>query len=124
MSRATSASLNFLPIKRLTEKMVVFGLTTIWRLATSPTMCFVGSTTDGIMLRPSALWMTFGLPASTTATTELVVPRSIPITLDIFSSYRVIFDLIENLIWLIIQLFNNYHFRRPNYRIIYFITFC
>ena len=35
-------------------KIVDFGLSTICRFATSPTIFFMGSTTDGITLRPSA----------------------------------------------------------------------
>src|SRR3990170_6746826 len=84
MSFWTSGSLYFLPIKRLTENTVVFGLTTIWRFAGSPTTFLVGSTTEGIVFLPSALWITLGFPASTTATTELVVPKSIPMILDIY----------------------------------------
>jgi hypothetical protein len=70
-------------MKRLTEKIVFSGLVTAWRLATWPTMrsLFFGltATTDGIRREPSALVMTVGSPASMTATTLLVVPRSIPI---------------------------------------------
>ena len=36
---------------------------------------------DGVVFMPSALGMTFGLLPSITATQELVVPRSIPMTL-------------------------------------------
>ena len=39
------------------------------------------ATTDGVVRAPSWLTMTAGCPPSMTATTELVVPRSIPITL-------------------------------------------
>jgi len=35
-------------------------------------------TTDGVVLEPSAFGITTGSPASSTETTELVVPRSIP----------------------------------------------
>ena len=38
-------------------------------------------TTDGVVRLPSGLVMTTGSPPSITATTELVVPRSIPIIL-------------------------------------------
>ena len=38
---------------------------------------------DGVSRAPSRLLMTFGWPASITATTEFVVPRSMPITLAI-----------------------------------------
>ena len=56
----------------------------IWRFAASPTKrspSLVKATTLGVVRSPSALVMTTGLPPSTTATQELVVPRSIPITL-------------------------------------------
>ena len=60
----------------------------IWRLAAPPTRrspSFVKATTLGVVRSPSALVMTTGLPPSTTATQELVVPRSMPITLLILS---------------------------------------
>ena len=72
------------PMKRLIEKTVFVGLVTAWRLATCPTSrspSFVNATTDGVVRPPSALGMTTGSPPSMTATTEFVVPRSIPITL-------------------------------------------
>src|SRR5258707_564218 len=49
--------------------------------ATSPTRTsafLANATTDGVVREPSALAMTVGSPPSRTATTELVVPRSIP----------------------------------------------
>ena len=39
------------------------------------------ATTEGVVRPPSGLVMTIGLPASITATTEFVVPRSIPMIL-------------------------------------------
>ena len=39
------------------------------------------ATIDGVVFMPSALAMTLGVEPSMTATQELVVPRSIPITL-------------------------------------------
>jgi hypothetical protein len=41
------------------------------------------ATIDGVVRMPSEFSTTFGWPASMTATQEFVVPRSIPITLDI-----------------------------------------
>ncbi len=65
-------------------------LVAIWRLAAPPTRrspSLVKATTLGVVRSPSALVMTTGLPPSTTATQEFVVPRSMPITLLIsFSS--------------------------------------
>src|SRR6201989_109316 len=66
---------------RLIERNVRSGLVMAWRLATSPTRTspdFEKATTDGVVREPSALGMTTGSPPSRTATTELVVPRSIP----------------------------------------------
>ena len=66
---------------RLTERMVRSTLVTAWRLATSPTSTspfLAKATTDGVVREPSALAMTVGSPPSRTATTEFVVPRSIP----------------------------------------------
>src|SRR5438874_10855161 len=44
------------------------------------------ATTDGVSRLPSLFSSTVGSPASITATTELVVPRSMPITLAILLS--------------------------------------
>ena len=58
------------------------GLSTAWRLAIWPTSrspVLVKATTDGVRRLPSLLMMTVGFPPSMTATTEFVVPRSIPI---------------------------------------------
>jgi hypothetical protein len=71
-------------MKRLIEKSVLVGLVTAWRLAIWPTRrspSLVNATTDGVVRPPSALGMTTGSPPSRTATTELVVPRSMPMTL-------------------------------------------
>ncbi len=81
-SSETSAYLR--PMKRLIEKTVFSGFVTAWRLATWPTRrspSLPKATTDGVVRPPSELAMTFGSPPSRTATTEFVVPRSIPITL-------------------------------------------
>ena len=64
--------------------MVCSGLVTAWRLAGWPTSrspSSVNATTDGVVRIPSAFSMTFGVLPSMTATQELVVPRSIPMTL-------------------------------------------
>src|ERR1700735_5563021 len=61
--------------------MVPFGLVTACRLAGSPTRVsplLVKATTEGVSRLPSWLAMTVGAPPSITATTLLVVPRSIP----------------------------------------------
>src|SRR5262252_9354555 len=70
-------------MKRLMEKMVFSGFVIACRFATWPTRVspsFVKATTEGVRRLPSWLEMTVGSPPSTTATTEFVVPRSIPIT--------------------------------------------
>src|SRR6266852_5379880 len=74
--------------------MVFSGLVTACRLATWPTSrspLFVIATTEGVKRDPSLFSSTVGSPASITATTELVVPRSMPITLAITYSllYRI-----------------------------------
>src|SRR4029078_10728028 len=69
---------------RLIDRNVRSGLVIAWRLATSPTStspAFEKATTEGVAREPSALVMSAGAPASSTATTELVVPRSIPTAL-------------------------------------------
>src|SRR3990170_3981878 len=80
----TSGSSKRRPMKRLIEKMVFSGLVIAWRLATCPTSrspLLAKATTDGVIRPPSALLMTCGSPPSMTATTELVVPRSMPMIL-------------------------------------------
>jgi hypothetical protein len=64
--------------------MVFSGLVMACRLATWPTRrspLSVIATTEGVMRPPSGLVMTVGFPPSITATTELVVPRSMPMIL-------------------------------------------
>src|SRR6516164_6449436 len=71
-------------MKRLMEYTVFSGLVTAWRLATWPTRrspVFVMATTEGVVREPSWLGITTGSPPCITATTEFVVPRSIPIIL-------------------------------------------
>src|SRR5436305_14962040 len=66
--------------------MVLAGFVTAWRLASWPTRrspVFVKATTDGTVRPPSAEAMTVGSPPSMTATTLLVVPRSMPMILPI-----------------------------------------
>ena len=77
------------PIWRFTERTVRSGFVIAWRFATSPTSTspvLENATTDGVVREPSAFGITTGSPASRTETTELVVPRSIPIILLIESS--------------------------------------
>src|SRR5258708_11080388 len=64
--------------------MVRSGLVTAWRLAGWPTRrspSSVKATIEGVVRMPSAFSMTFGFLPSITATQELVVPRSMPMTL-------------------------------------------
>ncbi len=78
---STSTDHDLSPMWRLTERIVRSGFVMACRLATSPTRIspfFAKPTTDGVVRAPSAFGTTAGSPASSTATTELVVPRSIP----------------------------------------------
>src|SRR5881396_3461771 len=73
-------------MKRLMEYTVFVGLVTACRRATSPTRrspVLENATTDGVVRKPSAFGITLGSPPSMTATHELVVPRSMPMTLPI-----------------------------------------
>src|SRR6186997_933982 len=82
--RLVSGSSKRRPMKRLIEKTVLPGFVTAWRLASWPTSrspVLVKATTDGIVRPPSADAMTVGSPPSMTATTEFVVPRSMPMIL-------------------------------------------
>ena len=75
-----------MPMKRLIEKTVFSGLVMAWRRATCPTSrspSLAKATTEGVVRPPSELGITAGSPPSITATTELVVPRSIPMILPI-----------------------------------------
>src|ERR1041385_8614273 len=70
-------------MNRLMENTVFSGFVMACRLATCPTRIspsLVKATTDGVSRLPSWLGITVGLPPSITATTEFVVPRSMPIT--------------------------------------------
>src|SRR5687768_14346721 len=87
--RLTSGSSKRRPMKRLMLKIVFSGLVMAWRFATWPTSrspLLAKATTDGVMRPPSALVMTCGSPPSMTATTEFVVPRSMPMILPMGSS--------------------------------------
>ena len=73
------------------------GLVTAWRRAGSPTTVSplsVNATTLGVRRFPSALGITFTSLPSITATTELVVPRSIPM---IFSPLDIRCSFLEQL---------------------------
>src|SRR5215467_1623858 len=64
--------------------MVFSGLVTAWRLAGWPTRrspSSVKATIEGVVRIPSEFSITLGAEPSITATHELVVPRSIPMTL-------------------------------------------
>ena len=72
------------PIRRLMAKKVNSGLVTPWRLAGWPirrSPSGAKATMEGVVRAPSAFSMTLGAEPSMTATQELVVPRSMPITL-------------------------------------------
>src|SRR5579863_2164176 len=79
-------------MNRLIEYTVFSGLVMACRFATCPTSRspdFVMATTEGVVRAPSWFGMTDGSPPCITATTELVVPRSIPIILLIAKSLLV-----------------------------------
>src|SRR5450432_1112544 len=72
------------PMKRLAEYTVFSGLVTACRLAIVPTKISPLSsqaTTEGVRRAPSSLTMTLASLPSITATTLLVVPRSMPMIL-------------------------------------------
>src|SRR6267143_4961871 len=71
-------------MNRLIEYTVFSGFVTACRFATCPTSLspvFVMATTDGVVRAPSWFGITTCSPPYNTATTEFVVPRSIPIIL-------------------------------------------
>src|SRR3984893_7432343 len=82
--RSSCTSSYLRPMKRLIEKIVFLGLVTACRFATCPTRrspVLVKATTEGVVRLPSALGITLASLPSITATTLLVVPRSIPMIL-------------------------------------------
>src|SRR5438105_4266802 len=67
--------------------MVFSGFVTAWRLATCPAKrspFLAKPTTEGVVRPPSWFGITTACPPSITATTELVVPKSMPMILLIF----------------------------------------
>src|SRR6185436_7443478 len=71
--------------------MVFVGLVTACRRATRPTRrspFLANATTEGVVRNPSAFAITLGSPPSMTDTHELVVPRSMPMTLPMYSAFR------------------------------------
>src|SRR5271165_4537696 len=90
ISLRTIGSLKRRPISRLIAKNVFSGLVTAWRLAAWPTSRSpesVNATIEGVVRMPSLFSITLALLPSITATHELVVPRSIPMTLLIDTSF-------------------------------------
>src|SRR5689334_15620484 len=66
---------------RLTDRNVRSALVTAWFFAGCPVRTSplrANATTEGVVREPSEFAMTVGSPPSRTATTELVVPRSMP----------------------------------------------
>ena len=75
------------------EETVRSGFVTAWRLATWPTIrspSLAKAPTEGVVRLPSALAMTAASPTSMTATQELVVPKSIPMILDIMIASNIL----------------------------------
>src|SRR5579872_3639913 len=80
--------------------MVFSGLVMAWRFATCPTSrspLLVNATTEGVVRVPSWLAMTVGCPPSITATTEFVVPRSMPIIFPMFCRTSLLFPVFVRL---------------------------
>ena len=91
MSFLTIGSVKRRPISRLIAKNVFSGLVTAWRLAAWPTSRSpdsVNATIEGVVRVPSLFSMTLAFLPSITATQELVVPRSMPMTLLIDTSFQ------------------------------------
>ena len=77
-------------MKRLIENIVFSGFVIAWRFAGSPTLRSPPSTNatiEGVVLLPSLFAITTGSLPSSTATQELVVPKSIPIIFPIIFYY-------------------------------------
>ncbi len=71
---------------------VFSGLVTAWRFAPWPTRrspLSVKATMDGVVRAPSEFSITLASEPSMTATQELVVPRSIPMTLPMIRHFLI-----------------------------------
>src|SRR5258708_36655799 len=102
-------------MKRLIEYTVFSGFVTACRLATCPTSRspdLVMATTEGVVRVPSWLGITTGSPPCITATTELVVPRSIPIIL-LIASFSFFSDLPETLLFALVRRFPGHPYACP-----------
>src|SRR5215813_10414141 len=91
ISRLTIGSSMRRPISRLIAKNVFSGLVTAWRFAAWPTRRSpdsVKATIEGVVRIPSLFSITLAFLPSITATHEFVVPRSIPMTLLIYTSFQ------------------------------------
>ncbi len=91
MSFLTIGSVKRRPISRLIAKNVFSGLVTAWRFAAWPTRRSpdsVNATIEGVVRMPSLFSITLAFLPSITATQELVVPRSIPMTLLMDTSFQ------------------------------------
>src|SRR6516164_164545 len=91
MSFFTIGSVKRRPIRRLIAKNVFSGLVTAWRLAACPTRRSpesVNATIEGVVRMPSLFSITLAFLPSITATQEFVVPRSIPMTLLMDTSFQ------------------------------------
>src|SRR5215469_3194760 len=91
MSFLTIGSVKRRPIRRLIAKNVFSGLVTAWRFAAWPTKRSpdsVNATIEGVVRIPSLFSITLAFLPSMTATQEFVVPRSIPMTLLMDTSFQ------------------------------------
>mmetsp|Transcript_26026 Transcript_26026/g.65035 ORF Transcript_26026/g.65035 Transcript_26026/m.65035 type:complete len:322 (-) Transcript_26026:79-1044(-) len=84
MSSCVFSSVHRRPISRFVANSVFSGFVTAWRFAAAPTNFSpddgTNATTDGVVLMPSAFSSTRGDAPCMSATHELVVPRSMPMT--------------------------------------------
>src|SRR6516225_6192265 len=91
VSFLTIGSVKRRPISRLMAKNVFSGLVTAWRFAAWPTRRSpdsVKATIEGVVRIPSLFSITLAFLPSITATQEFVVPRSIPMTLLMDTSFQ------------------------------------
>ena len=93
LSFSTIGSSILLPINLLTANNVFSGFVTACLFAGCPTnfSSSVKPTIDGVVLAPSEFSITLASLPSINATHEFVVPKSIPITLDIIIPPTVIY---------------------------------
>src|SRR5207248_11443860 len=107
--------------------MVFFAFVTAWRFAEAPTRISPSSayaTIEGVVREPSEFSITLGLPPSMIATQEFVVPRSMPMILDIaLPSVRIQVTVRVGVSGLVFNGLGDRHERGPEHPVVQAVAF-